>query len=618
MDREQVLSDVLSEFANTLVTDFPIQAILDHLVLRIVDVLPISAAGVTLVSSNQMPHYVAASDESALRYEKLQTELGEGPCLAAYRSGGAVAIPDLRTDQNFPAFGPRALSEGLAAVFTFPLHQGDRQLGALDLYRSEPGELDEHDMRAAQTLADVAAAYLVNAQARAELRDSTDHFRESSLHDPLTGLPNRLLFSQLLRHAVQRGRRSHKKLAVLFADLDRFKQVNDVHGHQIGDDLLVAVAERLTRLLRPGDTMARLSGDEFVILCEDLDHEFLAEALATRIGTALTAPFVFGVIELNMTASVGIAFAGLGEDVPELLLQQADAAMYQAKRKGGGRHAVLDLREQELADLRAELEHDLQGATGRGEMRADYQPIVSTDDGRIVGVEALLRWEHPSRGLVPPMTVVPMAEQHGLISEIGRWMLEQACHDRNRWQEDLQHDDLQVSVNVSSHQLMSPTFCGTVESVLSDTHTAPALLTLEVTEGLFVEDIDRAITVLHDLKELGVSFALDNFGTGFLSLSQLRRFPVDFLKIDHAFIGGLGRGKRNSAIVSALVDLGHALDMTIVAEGVETLRQKQEASALGCEFSQGYFFAHPMTADSLDREIHATTAGPRYPLAATA
>ena len=434
------------------------------------------------------------------------------------------------------------------------------------------------------------------------------------MHDPLTGLPNRLLFSQLLHHAVQRGRRSHKKLAVLFADLDRFKQVNDDHGHQVGDDLLVALAERLTHLLRPGDTLARLSGDEFVILCEDLDHEFQAESLATRIGTGLAAPFVLGTTELKMTASVGIAFAGLGEDVPELLIRQADAAMYQAKRRGGGHHAVLDLREQELADIRAELQRDLQGAAGRGELRADYQPIVSTDDGRIVGVEALLRWAHPSRGLVPPMTVVPMAEQHGLIGEIGRWMLQQACQDRNRWQQDLQHKDLQVAVNVSSHQLMSPTFCDTVESVLSGTHTAPALLTLEVTENLFVEDIDRAISVLHDLKELGVTFALDNFGTGFLSLSQLRRFPVDFLKIDHAFIGGLGRGRRNSGIVSALIDLGHALDMTVVAEGVETLKQKEEVAALGCEFSQGYFFARPMTADSLDRQIHTTLTGPRFPL----
>ncbi|MCW3043275.1 MAG: diguanylate cyclase/phosphodiesterase with sensor, partial [Actinobacteria bacterium] len=272
MPSEQKLSEVLSEFARTMVTNFPIQGILDHLVKRIVEVLPISAAGVTLISPGTDPRYVAASDESALRFEKLQTELGEGPCLAAYQTGEAVAVADLRDESRFPKFTPRAVEAGLVAVFTFPLCKGAERLGALDLYRSTPGLLDDAAMSAAQTLADVAAAYLLNAQARVDLEASSERSRESAVHDALTGLPNRTLFLERLDHAVRRGRRSGKMAAVLFADLDRFKMVNDLHGHNAGDELLVTVAERLTGVLRPGDTLARLSGDEFVILCEDLDE----------------------------------------------------------------------------------------------------------------------------------------------------------------------------------------------------------------------------------------------------------------------------------------------------------------------------------------------------------
>ena len=315
MARDQQLADVLSEFARTMVTDFPIQAILDHLVVRIVDVLPITAAGVTLIRPGAYPHYVAASDEAALRFEELQAELGEGPCVAAFETGEAICVADLRDDGRFPTFGPPALEAGLVAVFTLPLRQGDKCLGVLDLYRDTPGPLDQDAMSDAHTLADVAAAYLSNAQSRVELRDSAERFRETALHDSLTGLPNRVLFHERLDHAVQRSRRSGKLVALLFADLDRFKQVNDVHGHQKGDELLIAMADRLAALLRPGDTLARWSGDEFVVLCEDLGEPSQVEPLTARIGAALSEPFCLSGTEVHVTASVGIAFAGTGDDV---------------------------------------------------------------------------------------------------------------------------------------------------------------------------------------------------------------------------------------------------------------------------------------------------------------
>ncbi|MEY2570171.1 MAG: hypothetical protein QOE63_521 [Acidimicrobiaceae bacterium] len=353
MPTEKQLSGVLSEFARTMVTDFPIQAILDRLVERIVEVLPITAAGVTLIAPDAEPRYVAASDESALRFERLQTELDEGPCIDAYRSNAAVVVPDLRDDDRFPRFAPRAVAAGLAAVFTFPLRHGDEQLGALDLYRDTPGPLDAEAMGAAQTLADVAAAYLLNAQARADLRETAEEARQLSLHDALTGLPNRTLLLERLDHAVLRGRRSGKFAAVLFVDLDKFKLVNDQHGHRIGDAVLVAVGQRLTGVLRAGDTLARMSGDEFVVLCEDLDLSTQAEALATRVNTALTAPFFLNGAEVEVTASVGIAFSGRLDQLSEQILEDADTAMYQAKRRGGARYQILDLREQPSGPIRA-------------------------------------------------------------------------------------------------------------------------------------------------------------------------------------------------------------------------------------------------------------------------
>jgi diguanylate cyclase (GGDEF)-like protein len=620
MPSEQQLSDVLSEFARTMVTDFPIQGILDHLVLRIVDILPITAAGVTLISPGTNPRYLAASNASALRFEHLQTELGQGPCLEAYTTGEAVAVPDLRQEGRFPTFVPRALAVGLVAVFTFPLRNGDAQLGALDLYRDTPGPLDPDAMTAAQTLADVAAAYLLNAQARADLQDSSDRSRETSRHDALTGLPNRVVLLERLEHAFLRGRRSARIAAVLFVDLDKFKMVNDMHGHQVGDELLVAVADRLTKQLRPGDTLARLSGDEFVILCEDLTGRVEVDAIAARIGAALAESFGLSSGDVHTSASIGIALAGRGDHLPEELLRDADLAMYQAKRKGGARHQVIDLGEKDLVDQRATLLRDLHHACPDGELRMEYQPIVSTVDGRILGVEALLRWAHPSRGLVSPAMLIPLAEQSGLITEIGQWVLEQACLDLRRWRDHHQTDDLAVSVNVSAYQLMSPEFTAGVEDVLVRTDTAPGLLTLEVTESVFARDSKRAVLVLNDLKNLGVRLALDDFGAGYSSLSYLSLFPVDIVKMDPGFVANLEHEKANHAIVSAVIELAHTLKLTVGAKGVETVRQLDDVATLGCDACQGHYFARPMPAEAFDALMGHRAAGgnPRLPLLASA
>ena len=332
------LSDVLSDFARTMVTDFPIQGILDELVTRIVDVLPVTAAGVTLISPGVNPRYIAASNGSALRFEQLQTDLGEGPCVAAYESGVAVSMPNLRGDDRFPRFSVSAVEAGLEAVFTFPLNPGTRRLGALDLYRDETGPLDADAMAAAQTLADVAAAYLLNAQARADLEETSERSIDAALHDPLTGLPNRVLMTQTLDHALLRRQRTGRVSAVMSVDLDGFKAINDTYGHQAGDALLVTVAERLAAALRPGDTVARLAGDDFLILLEDLANSTQADAVADRVHAAMTAPFEVSGADVQVTACVGIALGDRDGLTPAQLIHEADVAMYRAKRhEDGGR-----------------------------------------------------------------------------------------------------------------------------------------------------------------------------------------------------------------------------------------------------------------------------------------
>jgi len=612
LSQKASLSDVLTEFARTMVTDFPIQRILDRLVERIVDILPIDAAGVTLISPGSKPRYLAASNEAALRYEKLQSQLREGPCVLAVESGRAVSVPDLRLDDRFPEFRPVAVSVGLIAVFTFPLNHADHPLGALDLYRSTPGPLSDESLEIAQTLADVAAAYLLNAQARDDLLDSSALSRESSLHDPLTGLPNRVLMMDRIEHAFLRSRRSGKLSAVFFLDLDHFKAVNDSYGHKVGDGLLVAVAERLRSLLRPGDTLARLSGDEFVILCEGLENPGQATAVASRIEAGLDRPFDVAGLKLTMSTSVGVAFADHLHHDPEQVLHYADTAMYQAKHLGGARLKIFDAGDQTEFGL----ERDLRDALARGELRTVYQPIVATTSGQLIGFEALLRWDHPTRGQVPPSVMIPIAERSGLIVDIGRWVLGQAWASWTHWHHMLDGEDLTMAVNVSPQQLMSAGFAEILSDVVGPSGPDVYSLSLDLTENIFLNDSSRALVVLNELKELGVSLALDDFGTGYSSLGHLRQFPMDILKVDRGFVSGLGSDRTSELIVSAVVQLAHALSMSVVAEGVETTEQRTYVSRLGCEASQGYYFARPMSADAIDALIEGRYGAgrPKLPL----
>ncbi|WP_150306447.1 putative bifunctional diguanylate cyclase/phosphodiesterase [Planctomonas psychrotolerans] len=615
MDGNEKMAALLAEFARTMLTDFPIDAILDRLVERIVDVLPVTAAGVTLMTDTTEPHYIAASNNAALQLERLQSSLRQGPCVLAYESGEAVVSSDIGTDSRFEDFAAKAAEVGMAAVFAFPLRHDAGNLGALDLFRDEAGPLDAWAMAAAQTLADVTSAYLVNAQARDESRHTAELFRTNALHDALTGLPNRVLLQQRLEHAAQRARRTNAPATVLFADLDGFKSVNDTHGHSIGDALLIAVASRLKTLIRPGDTLARISGDEFVILCEDLGSTDAVEQIAARVTESFVEPFLLRsdprspAVEISITASVGIAFAGEADGISEQLIADADIAMYQVKRKGGAAHQVLDLREA-IADAdRVELEHDLRGALRGDQLAIAYQPIVRVKDGAVIGAEALLRWTHPTRGPVPALLTIALAERSSFIQEIGDWVLRRAITDWCTWRALFPGRPLELAVNVSARQLMSAGFSRNVADTLASAEVDPGVVTLEMTESMLLEDGPYAMTVLTELKDIGVKLALDDFGTGFSSLSYLRQYPVDIVKIDRAFVADIGVAPAGGAIIEAVTNLAHVLGLCVTVEGVETVRQRDEVVAMGCDSAQGYLYAKPMSTGDFQDLLRSQAGG---------
>ncbi len=428
-----------------------------------------------------------------------------------------------------------------------------------------------------------------------------------SMHDPLTGLPNRLLFIDRLGLSLARGRRTESQTAVLFLDLDRFKNINDSLGHDAGDELLKSVAARLESVVRPGDTVARFGGDEFTILCEDLARERSrdrATEIAQRVVAAMAQPFVVRGSETFVGVSAGIALSGDGEETAEVLLRDADAAMYHAKDAGRGRIEVFDDAMRARAMARHTTENALHRAIERDELRLFFQPIVRLVDARCVGAEALVRWQHPERGLVPPSEFVPLAEESGLVVPLGAWVLEQAAAHAARWQ--IEQPNFCVSVNLSARQLAQADLAEHVTAVIARTGVAPTSLCFEITETALMNDADAVMSLIDDLRALGVRFAIDDFGTGYSSLGYLKRFSVDTVKIDRAFVDGLADDADDRAIVSAVIQLSHALGLRVVAEGVETETQLTELVALGCDDAQGYFFAPPQPANDLRALVSAT------------
>lgn len=433
-----------------------------------------------------------------------------------------------------------------------------------------------------------------------ERRALEEELARQAFYDSLTGLPNRSLFRDRLAHAMARGQRYGEPVAVLFLDLDDFKTVNDGLGHSAGDELLVEVAARLRGCLREMDTAARLGGDEFAVLLEDAGVR-RAKAVAGRVLSALSAPFALAGREVALTASIGIALYEHGPASPDDLLRNADVAMYTAKSRGKNRAELFDDGMYEAARSRLELKADLQQAIDEGALELHYQPILSLSTGQTVGVEALLRYRHPEKGLVAPLEFIPLAEETGLIVPIGRWVLKEACRQVREWQQRLEtNPPLGVSVNLSPKQIEHPSLVEDVGAALRESGLNPNDLLLEITESALLRDSATLAQRLRRLKDLGLRLAIDDFGTGFSSLSYLGRLPVDFLKIDRTFVNELRDGAAPGALAHTIVALARSLGLRVIAEGVETEVQAEQLRAMGCHMAQGFLYARPVPPEELE------------------
>lgn len=448
---------------------------------------------------------------------------------------------------------------------------------------------------------------LREADERAKRKRTEEQLEYNAFHDALTNLPNRALFLDRLGQSIKVAKRRGDYLfAVLLLDLDRFKIINDALGHMIGDQLLIAVARKLEACLRSGDTVARFGGDEFTILLGDIKDVADAIRVANRIREELRLPFKLDEYEVFTTASIGIALSATGYDRPEDLLRDADTAMYCAKKLGSGCFEVFDKSMYDRAVASLELDNDLRQAIERKEFQIHYQPIVSLKTSRIIGFEALLRWQHPQRGLVFPEEFLPAAEETGLIVPIGQWVLREACRQTRAWQAQFpQNPSLSISVNLSVKQFMQPNLVEQIGHVLRETGFDACSLKLEILENVIIED-DKSVTdILLQLRALGLQLCIDDFGKGYSSLSYLYRFPFDTLKIDRSLVSGTGVDDKSSKIVQTIITLAYNLGMNVTAEGVETAEHLAQLRALKCEHAQGYYFSKPIDGEAVRALIAA-------------
>jgi len=446
---------------------------------------------------------------------------------------------------------------------------------------------------------------VLNTRDITERKAFLNQLEQHAFYDSLTGLANRALFRDRVNHALSQARRSSNSVAALFLDIDDFKVVNDTHGHAVGDTLLTAIGGRLRSCLRGGDTVSRLGGDEFAILLEESTDVAPVE-VANRIMRALESPFHIDGHELHVRASVGVAYANgqEGDAATEELLRNADVAMYVAKNQGKGRCEVYQPTTHKSVMSQIQLRTDLQRALENSEFVLHYQPLVTLETERISGLEALVRWQHPERGLIPPLEFIPLAEESGLIIAIGRWVLQTACKEARRLQHRYPKDPpLSMSVNLSARQLQSPTIVADVREALEESGIDPSTLTLEVTETAMMKNIDLSLMRLRELRDLRVRIAIDDFGAGYSSLGYIRQFPVDILKVDKSFIDKIDEGEEELALAGAIIDMAKVLNLLPVAEGVERVEQLERLVELGCDSAQGYYFARPGSQADVESHI---------------
>jgi diguanylate cyclase (GGDEF)-like protein len=600
-EREQLLRR-LSRIQRSIVARTALDEVLESIVEGAADLLQDEAVALQLVEPDDPSRWRLAASRGLppeLLAEVGEGRVGEGCGGLAIAEGRLVVVEDYAADSR--TLSP-LVEDGIRAAMAAPVREHGAVVGSLLVgTHVEDRGYSEPEREILLAFAEHASLALNDA------RTVSDAIHQA-LHDSLTGLPNRSLLLDRLEQALARSRRSGNPVVLMFCDLDDFKTVNDSLGHAAGDELLIAAGKRLADCIRPGDTAARFGGDEFVLLFEGLERAELTGP-AERVLTAMQKPFAIRGRDVVIGASVGIA---TGCDGAEEMLRNADLALYRAKAAGKGRFELFEPGMHAAMVERLELEGELRLALRRGELRLAYQPIVRLLDGAIAGVEALVRWQHPRRGLLAPASFIPIAEDSRLVVPLGRWVLENACRQAAAWSRDA--DDGRgpgVSVNLSGVELAEPGLCAQVASVLAETGLEPAQLTLELTETALVQDVELAISRLDELKSLGVRLAIDDFGTGYASLQHVRSFPIDMIKIAKPFIDEVARGSEHSAVARAIVDLGSSFRLQVVAEGIEAVAQRERLVALGCDLGQGFLFSRPVPA----AEMTAALAG--FPPAAT-
>jgi diguanylate cyclase (GGDEF)-like protein len=608
--RQRVL-EAMARIQRAISRREPLQGVLETIVGAAGELLGEDAPGLLLLDPENPGWLTVAASRGYEEMESTQLRhrrVGDGVAGRAVAEGRLVVAEDYgRSPDAMNGF----VALGVTAAMAAPVHEDGRVIGSLILSSFRAGRVfsrAEQDMLL--SFAEHASLALTDAR-------RVDTMLHQALHDALTGLPNRALFTDRLQHALTHGRRRGTSCGVIFLDLDRFKTVNDSLGHAAGDELLVAVARRIDDSLRSADTAARLGGDEFAVLLEDLAGPEEGVIVAERIGQALRAPVVVQGREVFVSASVGIACGGHGASE---LLRQADVAMYRAKAQGKGRHAVYEESMQAEVLERLELEGELLRAIERDEIDVFYQPVITLDGQMLAGFEALARWHHPTRGLVPPPHFIPLAEDNGSIVPLGRHVLRTACAQAARWLQEYPSDEPRImSVNLSGRQLEDPNIVADVAAALADSGLPASALVLEITETVLMHDTEATITRLAALKALGVRLAVDDFGTGYSSLRYLRRFPIDILKMAKPFVDGLAEvdDEEGRALARAIVDLASSLKLSCIAEGIEVGAQAVRLQELGCGLGQGFHFARPMPPRDLEALIADPTAARTFRMPST-
>jgi diguanylate cyclase (GGDEF)-like protein len=596
------LISAVADLSRTATGQFAVDDLLRHLVDLAAQHLSADGAGV-MVADGAGLSFVHGSSTDIDRVERLQELMQHGPCQVANQQLQEVTVGNL-TDPALPAewapYQAGAEQGGLQAVVAVPLVSRGRGWGVLDLYRFRPGPWSADDIAAARLLADVAVSYVVMAADRDEARHAQRELAHRSTHDELTGLPNRALLFDRLEHALTSAARHKQAVAVFFIDLDRFKQINDTFGHAGGDRVLVQATARMADTLRNEDTLARLSGDEFVVVVEQLPQQpesalqAQLDAVAQRIRSALSSPISIGGVDLVVTASIGVAVSdpqSSGDD----LVSEADAAMYRAKQRRQGELVIRTHHPGLGRRSSRHLDRELAGALSGGELRVHYQPIVAADDLRVFAVEALLRWEHPVHGLLTAADFIDVAESTGLIAPIGRWLIDSVCAQLRTWQDQLDGRAPPTAyVNLSARELADPALAANLEASLRRHGLQPQHLGLELLEACFIDP--HMMPVLLDLHGRGHPLSVDDFGTGYSSLSRLIHLPVGTAKIDRSFAAALEHDPRSRALVDAVLVVASKLDLRVIGEGVENSEQAHYLREAGCPLLQGFHFGAPQAA----------------------